>query len=260
MTVLAADRETARKEGGIKNYPIGTDIIYKGGFVGVNAAGYLMAMPVVASAIGYKFVGVAAEDVDNSAGATKYCNVYTEGLFLFTASSITQIDVGKMMYMVDDNIFDEVFSAIAVGILVEYVSTTSGWIKIDAATDVPKEPQYGQPNLLNPVTKTDDFTVLVSQSGTTFAIATDGKKFTLPSTAKGLTYTFVNTGADANNIITVDPAAADKIMGGGLAGVDNKDLINTKATAKKYDFATIVGDGVDGWVITNKQGTWAAEG
>jgi hypothetical protein len=260
MTVLAADRETARKVGGLKNYPVGTDIIYKGGFVGINPAGYLMQMPVVASAVGYKFAGVAAEKVDNSAGATKYANVYTEGLFLFTATSITQAMVGQMMYMVDDNIFDDVYSAIPVGILVEYVSATEGWIKIDSAVDVPKGEYFGTPNILDGVTKTDDYTVLVTESGYVFKIATDGKKFTLPATAKGLTYTFVNTGADGANIITVSPDAADKIMGGGLAAVDNKDLINTKATAKKYDFATIVGDGADGWVITDKQGIWAAEG
>jgi len=261
--ILAADRETARKEGGLKNYPLGTDIIYKGGMVGINAAGYLMAMPAAASAIGYKFAGVAAEKVDNSAGATKYANVYTEGVFLFPATSITQAMVGQMMYLVDDNTFDDVPTTVCipVGILVEYVSSTSGWIKIDAAVDIPKQPKCGTtlPNLLDPVTKTDNYTVLDTESGYTFAIATDAKVFTLPSTAKGLTYTFVNTGADAAVLLSVSPAAADKIMGGGMAAVDNKDCLNTKATAKKYDYVTIVGDGVDGWIITNKEGIWAAE-
>jgi hypothetical protein len=268
MAVLAADRETSRKEGGLKNYPVGVDIIYKGGFVGVNAAGYLMAMPLVASATGYKFAGVADEKVDNSAGSAgdKFANVRTEGVFLFDATSITQAMVGQMMYLVDDHTFDDVPAAvdIAVGILVEYVSTTSGWIQIDAAVDSPaKQPKLGQlggsPNLLNVVTKTTDYTVTDAESGTTFAIATDAKVFTLPATVRGLTYTFVNTGADAAVLLSVSPNANDKIMGGGLAATDNKDAQNTKATAKKYDYITIVGDGVDGWVITDKQGIWTTE-
>jgi len=264
MTVLAADRETARKEGGLKNYQLGTDIIYKGGMVGINPAGYLMEMPVAASAVGYKFAGVAAEQVDNSAAGTKYANVYTEGIFLFTATSITQAMVGQMMYLVDDNIFDDVPTTVCipVGILVEYVSATSGWIKIDSAVDVAKQPKIATvPNLLDLVTKTDNYTVLVSESGYAFALATDAKVFTLPATEKGLTYTFVNTGAAAGVLMSVSPDAADLIKGGGLAGAtDNKDIQNTKATMFPYDFVTLVGNGSDGWIITQKQGVWAKEG
>ena len=260
MTVLAADRETARKEGGLKSYPCGVDIIYKGGMVGIGADGYAVAMPVAASAVGLRFAGVAYEKIDNSAGSAgdEKVRVYTEGLFLFTATSITQVMVGEMMYMVDDNIFDDVPGtySIEVGILVDYVSATSGWIDIGPAVEVQRNPKKTRDNDF--ITKTDSYTVLVTDSGAVFAIATDAKVFTLPSTAKGLTYSFVNTGADAAVLLSISPAAVDKIMG-GQAGVDNKDLLNTKATAKKGDRATIVGDGGDGWYVTLLVGTWAAE-
>jgi len=108
-------------------------------------------------------------------------------------------------------------------------------------------------------TKTLDYTVLASESGTTFKIATDAKVFTLPSTEAGLHYTFINSGADGAVLLTISPAAADAIHGRALSSVDNKDLLNTKATAKEGDFVTLVGDGVDGWFIVAIEGIWAKE-
>ena len=259
MAILTADIETSRKVGGLKSYLMGTDIIYKGSFVAVNAAGLAVAFPVAASAVGLRFVGVAMEQVDDSAAAgDKWVRVFTEGEFEFVASSITQVMVGEMMYLVDDNNMDDAPGTygIPVGVLTEYVSTTKGWIDIGPAVAKTRNPK----SPLDFVTKTDNYTVLVTDSGAKFAIATDAKTFTLPSTAKGLVYQFWNTGADANNIITISPATADRIGGGALGtGVDNKDLINTKATAVYGDMVEIVGDGADGWIITKIIGTWAKE-
>lgn len=82
---------------------------------------------------------------------------------------------------------------------------------------------------------------------------------TLPSTAVGLTYHIVNAGADAAVAITVNPAAADKIMGAGAAGADNKDIVNTAVTARNGDYIKLFGDGVDGWFIQEIAGTWNRE-
>ncbi len=252
MTVLAADRVTPMKENGLKSIPAGTDIFYKGGLVGINPAGYAMMMPAVASAQGYVLAGVCAEYLDNSAGATVDVKVYTRGLYSFDATSITQAMVGQMMYLVDDNTFDDVpgTEAIPVGILMDYVSATSGWIDIDKAVGK-------NINLLGIVTKTDDYTVLVEESGTVFCCATDGKTFTLPATQKGLVYTFVNTGADGAALLNIDPNAADLIIGNDLIGSDGGILSNTKATAKRGDCVTLVGDGGNGWMIISSIGVWA---
>jgi len=260
MAVLAASIETSRKEAGLKSYPCGVDILYKGGFVAVDETGYAMAFPAVASAVGLCFVGVAAEKVDNSGGSDgdDYVKVFTRGLFKMAATSITQVMVGEMMYLVDDQTFDDVPGTygIPVGILVEYVSATEGWIDIGPAVAVERNKKNG----MGFITKTDNYTVLATDSGADFAIATDAKVFTLPSTAKGLVYRFWNTGADAAVLLSVSPAAADKISGGGIAaGADNKDYRNTKATAKKYDMVEIVGDGDAGWIVTKMIGTWVAE-
>ena len=82
---------------------------------------------------------------------------------------------------------------------------------------------------------------------------------TLPATSVGLVYTIVNDMADAGAKVSISPAAADKIMGPDIAGVDDKDLINTKATAKRGDYAKIIAEGVHGWYVIELVGTWAAE-
>lgn len=113
-------------------------------------------------------------------------------------------------------------------------------------------------------------TLTVEDSGKTFLVATDALTITLPSTGVGLEYTFMNSGADAANIITVSPAAADGISGTvtlaatvvALSGVIDKDLINTKASSISGDTATIVGSGnagVTAWLLKGSTGIWASE-
>ena len=83
----------------------------------------------------------------------------------------------------------------------------------------------------------------------------------IPVTATaGLNITFVNVSADGVGEISLDPAAADLIQGPNFAGTVNKDLINTLATAKRGDYVTISAGHVDGWTVTDINGTWATEG
>ena len=101
----------------------------------------------------------------------------------------------------------------------------------------------------------------------TFLVGTDALTITLPTSVAGLQYTFVNSGADGNNIITISPASTDGIWGTitlaasvvDLGGTANKDLINTKATSIKGDSATIVGGGSNDWYVVASTGIWAAE-
>ena len=112
----------------------------------------------------------------------------------------------------------------------------------------------------------------------TFLIGTDALVITLPATVAGLEFSFINIGAAGNNIITISPAAADMIQGkinapegsnadattaDGLVvvlpGTDDKDLINTKATADPGDRVTLIGDGNAGWYVKEGLGVWASE-
>ena len=148
---LSADRVTQRKVPGLKSFPVkDATIIYAGGMVAIQNDGH--AIPA-ADAANLKVVGVAKKTVDNSAGADGDLWVEVEqGLFLFTASSITQAMVGKMMYVVDDETFDDAVgtNGVKAGKLVEYVSTTKGWIRITDEQGVgcvvaDADATYGQP-------------------------------------------------------------------------------------------------------------------
>ena len=125
-------------------------------------------------------------------------------------------------------------------------------------------------------------TLSSADSGTVFLMATDALVITLPPVGSlgigasadaapaGTTYTFINSGADGANIITVSPAAADGINGTitlaasvvELSGTVNKDLINTKATATTGNSVTIVSTGTTGttaWMVISSTGIWASE-
>jgi len=114
------------------------------------------------------------------------------------------------------------------------------------------------------LTTTQD--IPVNKAGTEFNIATDAKVMTLPAITSeniGMEFTFRNTGADGNNIITLSPASTDAIHGtvGSVSsgGVDDKDWINTKATANKGDWCTLKAVALTDWYLTGGDGVWASE-
>lgn len=132
MTALAADRSTQWKELGLKAYPVAAATrIYANSIVCTNASGF--AVPA-ADAVGYTCVGMSDERVDNSAGANGDMWVLIKAPIIakFAASSITQAMLTHTMYVVDDQTFDDAIgiNGIAAGVLVEYVSTTEGWIEL----------------------------------------------------------------------------------------------------------------------------------
>ena len=109
--------------------------------------------------------------------------------------------------------------------------------------------------------KDTNYTVVIGNgdSGKTFLSNTKDVVFTLPAIAVGSVYTFINTGADGMNNLTISPAAADGILYvGGL--VDNKDLINTLTTSKVGDYVKIAAlNSTDFWTVVEAQGVWAKE-
>lgn len=102
-------------------------------------------------------------------------------------------------------------------------------------------------------------TMAEGDSGSVKLVDTDGVVITLPATAAGMTFTFVNAGDDGEVGFSISPNAADKIMGNGYTSADNKDVTNTKATARKGDYITLVGDGASGWYVQAVRGTWTRE-
>lgn len=117
---------------------------------------------------------------------------------------------------------------------------------------------------------TENKTLALADCGIVQNVLTDAITITLPATAASLNFTIRNGGdADASAAVgsgyngsmavNVSPAAADKISGYALTPADNKDLINTKATAKVGDEVSLLADGTDGYTVTEIKGTWARE-
>lgn len=130
---------------------------------------------------------------------------------------------------------------------------------------------YRLPDGRMAVNVTENKTLDADQVGFVQNIITDGLTITLPSVGPGLNYTLRNggvpktnapagTGDDGSLAINLSPAAADKIQGGvtGTATA-NKDLINTKATARVGDEVTIVGGATTAWSVVSIKGVWTRE-
>src|SRR6185437_4136655 len=96
----------------------------------------------------------------------------------------------------------------------------------------------------------------------------DNAVITLPATVVGYDYTIRNggvpktsgpTGSGDNGSakVSVSPNASDLIAGMQVTAADDKDFINTKATALVGDELQIIGDGTNGWKVRSVKGTWA---
>lgn len=102
-------------------------------------------------------------------------------------------------------------------------------------------------------------TLDIQDVGKIMLVDTDAFVITLPAIAVEFEFVIMNVMADAACLITVDPAADDKIMGADLAGVNHKDRLLTKATSKSNDFIHLVYGSADGYNVVQERGVWAAE-
>jgi hypothetical protein len=129
---------------------------------------------------------------------------------------------------------------------------------------------YTLPDGRRAVDVTENKTLAAVDGGVVQVVKTDAITVTLPSTADGLSFTVMNggdaasgtpvgAGADGSCAVNLSPAAADLITGVLATPVDNKDLINTKATSKVGDEVTVIGGDANGWNITSIKGVWSRE-
>lgn len=117
---------------------------------------------------------------------------------------------------------------------------------------------------------TENKTLAITDQGVVQNVKTDAITITLPSTVVGYRYVIRNggdnasgtptgAGADESMAVTVSPAALDLIAGMQVTAADDKDFVNTKATAKVGDELELLGNGTTGWNVTGVKGIWAKE-
>ena len=134
MTAATEDRTATRKVPPLRYPVVATLTIYKGTMVCLDADGY--ATPAADTAGLSGVVGIAMETrTGGSSSGDTSIRVDSGKAFLVNATSVTQAMLGRMMYVVDDNVVEEdggtsVDNHIPAGNMIEFVSTTSCYISI----------------------------------------------------------------------------------------------------------------------------------
>lgn len=257
MTTLATNKQRAYEGGSRNEIPvIASDIIYEGAAVGiVDATGH--ARPLNAAD---RFAGFAEAQADNSAGTAALINVriVESGKVQLAVTGAVITDLGQPVYASDDDTFTlNPASGAFVGFVHRFVSAGVAVVAFDALNMKDPWAAYTKRETLS-ATKTFD----AEDCGKLFCVDadSDADALTLPAIATGLSgLTILAVGAFGTTAVTIDPAAADMILGPDITGADNKDLVCTKATQRRGDFVTLIAGDADGYMVTALRGIWARE-
>jgi hypothetical protein len=253
MTTLAADKARTWEIGERNEFPvIASDIIYEGAAVGVvNASGH--ARPLTSDDL---FVGFAEKQADNSSGNAADINVRVvkKGAVVLPVTGAVITDVNNPVYASDDDTFTfSPASGVFIGLASRFVSSGYMVVEFDAGRMI--DPWAGYTcEALSASTKTAN----VEDAGKLFCVSADSV-ITLPATAVAVSIGFLCVGAYGDVQISLDPVSDDKIMGPDIAGENDHDLVNTKATACRGDFCLLRFGHTDGPVVEGIKGTWATE-
>jgi len=259
MTTLAANALRAYEgdDRGRNEIPvIAADIIYDGAAVGI-VAGTGHARPLAA---GDRFAGFAEAKADNAAGAAAAIRVRVveRGKIQLAVTGAVITDLGQPVYASDDDTF--VFLPVAAAFIGFVHRFVSAGVAIVAFDTLNYQDPYGDRSVRELLSAVKTFDA--QDSGKVFFVdaAGDGDALTLPAIATGLGgIKIVAIGAYGTTQVKIDPAAADMILGPDMAGVDNKDLLLTKATQQRGDYVVLDLGDADGYVVTELTGIWTAE-
>ena len=136
MANATAARDDKQSQGDVVSYALGAQKVYAGTLITINTSGFAVKGADTAS---FVFAGVAADTVDNSAGAAgdKNIDCYTEGTFEFGFSgTATQASVGADVYVVDDStvaVAATTTNDVRVGKVVEFINASTVRVKIKVA-------------------------------------------------------------------------------------------------------------------------------
>lgn len=254
MTTQSNNNPRAYELGAKNEIPmIAADIIYEGSTVGiVKASGHARPLQV-----GDMFAGFSYEKQDNLSGsaAAIVARVLRRGAVELSVTGAVITDAGQPVYAADDNAF--VFNpvgAVFIGFVKRFVS--AGVVVVDYDADNYKDPYLAYGGVYEAITgpKTLD----IQDNGKVFFV-TATAVVTFPGVAIPVNCAVVNIGPYGTVQTSLDPAAADMIHAPDLAGANNKDHINTLATAQRGDLAQLRTGDANGLVVSNQIGIWAQE-
>lgn len=255
MATLAARKPRNYEMGDMNDLQVAAGtVIYEGAAVGLNPATGL-ARPLTASDT---FVGFAEATADNSAGAAAAIRVrvYGEGEIQLAVTGALITDVRNPVYATDDDTFSlSPVGGVFVGFIKRWVGSGVAVIDFDA-------PCYRDPYAARTVREviSANKTLDAEDTGKLFWVDTDAVTITLPAVAAGVFgCQIVNGGGYGAVAVTISPNASDSILGPDITAADDKDLINTKATAKRGDYVVLDSGDADGYLVTELRGTWARQ-
>lgn len=255
MTTLAANKPRAYEgphADQLSAIPvIASDIIYEGAAIGIVAAsGH--ARPLTSAD---RFGGFARAKADNSAGAAADISVerVASGAVVLTVSGALATDLDRPVYAADDDSFSlSPVGGAFIGFVRRFVS--SGVAVVEFDVHALRDPFEGFVHEL----KSADYTVDAEDNGKMLWVDTDNVVITLPA-VEGIAVGVGNIAGFGVAKVSVSPNAVDMIEGPDITAADNKDIINTKATARRGDHILLAYGDANGWRIAKKVGTWARE-
>lgn len=256
MTTLATNKPRAY-EGGPQRQEenaiplITSDIIYEGAAVGVvDASGHARPLTAVD-----RFAGFAVRTADNSSGAAAAISgdVYQQGFVQISVTDCKITDKALPVYATDDDSFQlSPVGGTFIGFVHRFVASGLAVVAFDALNY--RDPFEGFVHEL----KSANYTVDAEDNGKILWVDTDAVVITLPA-VEGITVGVGNIAGFGAAKVSVSPAAVDMIEGPDITAADDKDIINTKATARRGDHLIIANGDANGWKIVKKIGTWARE-
>lgn len=255
MTTLIANTSRAYELGNRNNIPAAAaSVVFEGAAVGVvKATGLARAL-----VSGDTFVGFAERKADNSAGAAAalYVDTIKSGQIELLVPGAAATDIGQPVYASDDNAFTfNPVSAVFVGVVKRIAA--SGVAVIDFDAGVLRDP-YGDRTVREAVI--NNTTLGAQDSGKLLWVVADGISITLPPVASGVFgVQIVNGGAYGSFGVTLSPDPSDYIAGPDIVAADDKDLINTKATAQRGDSVVLYSGDADGYLAGELRGVWARQ-
>lgn len=254
MATLAANKPRSYELGERNHIPvIASDIIYEGAAVGISpAAGHARPLTNVD-----RFGGFAEQKVDNSSGAAAAINVSViqSGEIILPVSGAVITDIGVAVYATDDDTFS--FSPVGgvfIGFVKRFVSSGIVVVGFDASNYRDPWHAYSYREAI-----TANKTLDIEDNGKLFWVTTDALIITMPAVATPVNCIIANGGSFGTIAVNISPNAADKIQAPDLPGTDNKDLINTKATARRGDYVALRTGDANGPLVSELRGVWATE-